>query len=198
MLYLLGNHEYYTKAYPKLLTDLKNLTRGSNIHVLENDDITIGDTIFLGCTLWTDFALFGNPKLAGLQAMQTMADYKKIRVSPQFSRIRSIDTTVIHQKSKRFLEQQFLEHQGKKFVVITHHTPSKRSVPLEFQDDVLSAAYASSLDSFVESSGAKLWIHGHVHQAQDYLIGNTRVICNPRGYPDEINTGFLGSLIVEI
>ena len=82
--------------------------------------------------------------------------------------------------------------------MITHHAPSKRSIPLEFQTDILSAAYASSLDAFVESSGARLWIHGHLHQAQDYFIGNTRVICNPRGYPDEIVTGFSNSLTLEI
>ncbi len=198
VLYILGNHEYYTKAYPKLITELKNQVRGSNIHVLENDAITIGDTVFLGCTLWTDFALFSNARVAGVAAMQTMTDYKKIRLSPQFSKLHSIDTTVIHQKSKRFLEQQFLEQQGKKLVVITHHAPSKRSVPLEFQNDILSAAYASSLDDFVENSGAALWIHGHLHQAQDYTIGQTRIICNPRGYPDETNTGFSDHFIVEI
>jgi predicted phosphodiesterase len=198
VLYILGNHEYYTKAYPKLPTDLRNLTRDSNIHILENDAIQIGDTVFLGCTLWTDFALFGNAKLAGLLAMQTMTDYKKIRVSPQFSKLRSIDTTIIHQKSMRFLEEQFLEQQGKKLVVISHHAPSQRSIPLEFQTDVLSAAYASSLDTLVENSGAALWIHGHLHQAQDYLLGNTRVICNPRGYPDELGTGFSECLTIKI
>jgi hypothetical protein len=27
-----------------------------------------------------------------------------------------------------------------------------------------------------------LWIHGHTHTAFDYTVGNTRVVCNPRGY----------------
>jgi predicted phosphohydrolase len=198
VLYVLGNHEYYTKAYPKLVTDLKELTRDSNINVLENDSIQIGNKVFLGCTLWTDFSLFSNPKLAGINAMQTMTDYKKIRISPQFSKLRSIDTTIIHQQSKRWLEQQFLEHGGQKIVVITHHAPSKRSVPLEFQTDLLSAAYASSLDEFVASSGAALWIHGHLHQAQNYLIGQTRMVCNPRGYPDETESCFAPELVMEI
>jgi Icc-related predicted phosphoesterase len=80
----------------------------------------------------------------------------------------------------------------------THHAPSQRSVPIEHQNDILSAAYASSLDALVENSGAALWIHGHLHQAQDYAIGQTRVICNPRGYPDESDTGFFDSLTIEI
>ncbi len=86
VLYILGNHEYYTKAYPKLITELKNQTQDSTIHVLENDAVTIDDVTFLGCTLWTDFNLFGNPRISGITAMQTMTDYKKIRVIPNLLR----------------------------------------------------------------------------------------------------------------
>jgi hypothetical protein len=27
-----------------------------------------------------------------------------------------------------------------------------------------------------------LWTHGHMHNTSDYLMGDTRVVCNPRGY----------------
>lgn len=97
VLYVLGNHEYYGQAYPKLLSEIRTQAQNSNVQVLENDVFSFGDVTFLGCTLWTDFALFGNPKLAGVYAMQHMTDYKKIRVSPTFSKLRSIDTATIHQ-----------------------------------------------------------------------------------------------------
>jgi hypothetical protein len=29
----------------------------------------------------------------------------------------------------------------------------------------------------------RYWLRGHVHKSLDYTIGDTRVICNPRGYP---------------
>lgn len=35
----------------------------------------------------------------------------------------------------------------------------------------------------------ELWIHGHVHAKQDYRVGDTRVIANPRGYPDRRGPG---------
>jgi hypothetical protein len=79
-----------------------------------------------------------------------------------------------------------------------HHAPSLKSVPLRYKEDVLSAAYASSLDALAASSRAKLWLHGHVHQAVKYQIGDTRVFCNPRGYPDETDTVFDPNLIVEL
>ena len=28
----------------------------------------------------------------------------------------------------------------------------------------------------------KLWTHGHTHDVFDYVIGETRIVCNPRGY----------------
>jgi hypothetical protein len=28
----------------------------------------------------------------------------------------------------------------------------------------------------------KLWTHGHTHDPFDYMVGKTRVVCNPRGY----------------
>lgn len=165
---------------------------------MENSFISIKDTIFLGCTLWTDFELFGNPRYAEYEATQKMMDYKKIRCSPKYSKLKPFDTAIINKKSVRWLKQMTSEAFSDKIVVITHHAPSKKSIPTKYQTDILSAAYASNLDTLVLESGAKLWIHGHIHDQLDYKIGSTRMVCNPRGYPDEINNFFNPGLVVEI
>ena len=201
VIYVLGNHEYYGRAFPKHIHDLKALTEYTHIHVLEKDEITIDDVTFLGCTLWTNFSLFGNdPKLAGYQATQGMNDYQKIRVSPQYRKLRSLDTFIIHNQSIEWLKTtlETASTNNNKTVVITHHAPSDRSLPSEYREDILSTAYASHLDEIVEASGAKLWIHGHIHTSQDYHIGNTSIICNPRGYPDERNSNFIPNLVIEV
>jgi hypothetical protein len=42
-------------------------------------------------------------------------------------------------------------------------------------------------------------IHGHLHRPADYLIGDTRIISNPRGYPDEIkDTSFDPALVLDL
>ena len=41
-------------------------------------------------------------------------------------------------------------------------------------------------------------VHGHIHSQQDYMIGDTRVVCNPRGYPDEPNANFIPNLTVNV
>lgn len=198
VVYVLGNHEYYGEALPKHLEKLKEQAAGTNVTILENQSFEFGGVTFLGCTLWTDFRLFGDPRIAGHEATQVMTDYKKIRVSPTCRKLRSIDTAGIHFKSIGWLKEQVDLKPKRKLVVVTHHAPSRRSIPEHYKEDILSAAYASDLDEFVASSGADLWVHGHLHTQQDYTIGNTRVICNPRGYPDEPNDNFVPDLVVEI
>ncbi|HSB64958.1 MAG TPA: metallophosphoesterase, partial [Anaerolineales bacterium] len=198
VIYVLGNHEFYGQAIPKHSHKLKELVQGSNIYVLENDCLLLGDVVFLGCTLWTDFKLFGDPRVAGFYATESMNDYKKIRVSPDYRKLRSLDTAGLHFRSRTWLADQFEVYRGRKIVVVTHHLPSARSLPEGYADDILNAAYASHMDAYVEKSSAKLWIHGHKHRSQDYFIGNTRVICNPRGYPEKPNPGFSPGLVVEV
>lgn len=101
VIYVLGNHEYYKKAYPKFIREIKDTARNSNVHVLENDYINIDGINLLGCTLWTDFELFGDPRDSGYQCQQIMTDYKKIRRSPSYSKMITIDTAVIHSISRR-------------------------------------------------------------------------------------------------
>lgn len=127
-----------------------------------------------------------------------MNDYKKIRVSPSYRKLRSIDTAGIHYNSVNWLRDEIDRNQHRKLVIVTHHAPSARSIPEKHRDDILSAAYASHLDDLVAKSNAEYWIHGHLHEQQDYLIGNTRVICNPRGYPDEFNDNFIPGYTLEI
>jgi Icc-related predicted phosphoesterase len=197
VLYVLGNHEYYGSSYPKHLLELKANAENTNVIILENDAVTIDNVTFLGCSLWTDFDLYGHPKVAGYEATQIMADYRKIKLSPYYTKLRSLDTANIHHKSVQWLRNQ-LEKTSSKKVVITHHAPSERSVPPQYKGDSLSAAFASRLEPLVELSNAELWIHGHIHTASDYKIGKTRVLCNPRGYPNEQGTNFISDLIIEL
>ena len=198
VIYVLGNHEYYGKALPRHLEKLKELAAGTNVQILENESVEIDGVTFLCCTLWTDFELLGDPRIAGYVATQVMTDYKKIRVSPTYRKLRSIDTMGIHHKSINWLKGEVERRQNEKLVIVTHHAPSGISVPDHYRQDILSAAYASNLDDCVVSSGAILWIHGHLHTQKDYLLGNTRVVCNPRGYPDEPNQEFVPDLVIEV
>jgi len=198
VLYVIGNHEYYGHALPRLADKIRKSAEGSNVEVLENRSVSIDGVEFFGCTLWTDFRLFHNQAVARYEADARMNDYRRIRLSPLYRRLRPADSVSAHSASRRWLEKAVRESSAAHGIVVTHHAPSNRSVPPRFRDDLLSAAYASNLDDLVEELSPDLWVHGHMHESCDYRIGRTRVLCNPRGYADCPNADFDPSLVVEI
>ena len=199
VVYVLGNHEFYGGAVPKLIEDCRRLCANTNIRVLENDTLIIDGVRFLGCTLWTDFCLLGDPALAGREAAMVMNDYRFIRRSPVFRRLTGRDTAEFHARSRRWLTERLNLAATLPTVIVTHHAPSARSLHPEEAGDLLSAAYASDLDDFIAATRAPLWIHGHIHRSNDYCIGTTRVISNPRGYSEGGGrTGFDPELVVDL
>lgn len=198
VIYVLGNHEYYRHTYPKLARELEAAARGTHVHVLENRSVTLGEVAFHGATLWTDYELFGDPRLAGFECQQRMTDFRKIRREPNYSKLRTVDAALIHKRSLLWLKDSAAASEARYQVVVTHHAPSMRSVESRFQNDILTAAYASHLEPVIESLGADLWLHGHLHNSSDYRVGDCRVLCNPRGYPMERNPGFDSGLLVEL
>jgi Icc-related predicted phosphoesterase len=102
----------------------------------------------------------------------------------------------MHQASRLFIDSA-LKVDPIKTVVVTHHLPHARSIPSRFHDDLLNAAYASDLSDVIESGRPALWVHGHTHDSCDYQVGDTRIVCNPRGYDDE-NMRFDPALTVQV
>jgi len=71
-------------------------------------------------------------------------------------------------------------------VVVGHHAPSKLSTHPKYAGQTLmNGGYSSDLSEFImDHPQIKLWTHGHTHESFDYTIGETRIVCNPRGYKD--------------
>jgi predicted phosphohydrolase len=198
VIYVLGNHEYYKGSYPKTLHAIKAAAMGSNVHVLENKSVVIDDVTFHGTTLWTDFALQGDPKGSGSYCQEKMNDYKMIRRDPSYSKMRSVDTFMIHQRSLSWLKSSLGSSVTRKNIVVTHHAPSVKSIPEHLRNDLVSSAYASNLEDVILRYQPQYWIHGHVHTPADYTVGATRIICNPHGYRDDRCNVFDKKLIIEV
>jgi predicted phosphodiesterase len=193
-----GNHEYYGGHLKNTLTRMKRTAEGTQVRVLDGEAVVLGGVRFLAATLWTDFQLTRNPLLAQHEAQARMTDYRRIRTAA-YRRLRPPDTRAAHVAARRFLEQALAQPFDGRTVVVTHHAPSDRSVSRRFRSDAhLNAAYASDLEGLMGREVA-LWVHGHTHDSLDYQVGETRVVCNPRGYiPSEPNPAFDAGLLVEV
>jgi hypothetical protein len=102
----------------------------------------------------------------------------------------------LFREADRFLGKMlFLGHS----LVVTPHLPPPRSIAPQYAGSSLNRFFvAEDAAGLVERSGDRLWIHGHTHTPCDYVIGETRVVCNPRGYPGELSNGFNRALVVEV
>ncbi len=198
VLYVMGNHEFYGEKHPHLIQKLKSEAKGSSIHILENECIEFEGYHFFGATLWTDMNLYGTPDISCHDAIQ-MNDYMRIRLSTtSFRKLKPKDTRLLHSETLFKLKQWLEAHDSQQSIIITHHAPSPQSLPIDWRDHSIYAAYASNLEPFILEHNPRLWIHGHLHNSQHYQIGQTHIIANPRGYTDELNPNFNPSLIVNI
>lgn len=192
VIYILGNHEYYRTSFLRGFDKLCELFSGyDNVKIINNQTIIINDVAFVCSTLWTDFNK-GNP-ITMYTAKQIMNDYRLIRTGtsndPYKRKLQPMDTYIAHQKATEYIFPEITEQKkkGKKVVVVTHHAPSYQSVAPQYRGngEGLNNCYVSDLSEQILDTQPDIWVHGHTHASFDYNIGNTRVIANPRGYPEE-------------
>jgi predicted phosphodiesterase len=188
VIYIMGNHEFYGRSMLPLLEECRAETKDTNIHLLENESVQIGDLTFLGCTLWTDFGLWPKPAEAMEAARDMMNDFKLIRT--QAGRLHPKDTVKLHQASLAWLRAELQKSRPEKTVILTHHAPSEQSIPARYAGDALNSAFASNLNTILKQCRVALWIHGHTHHCTDYKISRTRVYSNQRGYSGECAGSF--------
>lgn len=94
------------------------------------------------------------------------------------------DAVVDHRAMLDYIQTVIEGKNDKKFVIVGHHAPSKSSTHPRYKDEqVMNGGYSSELSEYIlDHPQIKAWVHGHTHEDFDYMIGSTRIVCNPRGY----------------
>ncbi|MBI3605016.1 MAG: metallophosphoesterase family protein [Nitrospirae bacterium] len=199
IIYVPGNHEYYNSDIDYENEQMAKAGEVNGIYFLNRGEVVIQGTRFLGCSLWTDFALFGESEISRSMsvALNGLTDF--ITINYNGRRFNPADSLKLHKQDRTWLETKLKEPFDGKTVVITHHLPSALSVAKQYKKHPLSACFASNLDHLFGFSN--LWIHGHTHDSFDYTASGTRVVCNPRGYSERgrrENLEFDSSLVVDL
>lgn len=191
--YIPGNHEYYhgdiittPDKIEELVAPYDNVffTTSGGAGLRNGKDIHLH-------TLWTDFD--GGNEMSMLLAERSMNDYRLIRNGDQlFTAKMAYD---LHKQHIAILEEQIKPGD----IVVTHHSPCLLSVPEDYKGDRINGAYHSDLSDLILRKKPSLWFHGHTHTACRYKIGDTEIICNPRGYGRQHKTnGYNPVLMVEV
>ncbi len=205
VIYVSGNHEPIEFGCQELVSEIRDLARGTSVRFLRDEEGVIRNVRFLGATLWTDYSLY---PLRLDEAMRyagaAMGEHKRIKERP--GRLFRPENAREHQRRTfRWLNERLDEQFSGQTVVVTHHTPSGLSIPQRNRAHYLAAEYASNVELLVVK--ADCWIHGHIHASSDYWIGDCRVICNSRGRPGKNhdnpdvpyeNASFNPSLVIEL
>jgi Icc-related predicted phosphoesterase len=200
---VMGNHEYYRRFIPDELALARSQAPAFNIHVLENNAVTLGNggVRLVGATLWTDYCAFGETNQPAVMNVCAtgMNDHRLIGWQKQpWLRFRPQEAALLHHQSKTYLEGVLATPlKGPSTVVVSHHAMHWNSVHPKFRSDPLTGAFLSDQSSLIERYQPTLLVHGHVHNSSDYRVGKTRILCNPHGYGPE-NPDFHGALVVEI
>jgi predicted phosphodiesterase len=201
IIYVAGNHEFYGQDLPGLTGRLRNAAVGSQIHVLENDEVVIDGVRFLGCSLWSDFDFAGPQNRANSMRIceRLVNDYRQIRATEHDRPLRAQDTRDLHVASRAWLATCLASHHDGPTVVVTHHAPLiRRPEDSNALLEAIGGAFASDLSTLMDGDAADLWIFGHIHRTVDTNVNGTRVLSNQRGYPHEPVSGFDPALVVEV
>ena len=199
VVYCHGNHEYYDNDFEKTVKgwqDWESEGSPKNFHFLYNDQRILDGVRFLGGTMWTDFN--DGDLIVMNAARRQMSDYSYIRnqgiyITPQF---------ILNENAKfmKFLLKKFDETFDGPTVVMSHHSPGNELRRRGRLGDRLGPCYFADIEELIGNHDvACLHVHGHTHQSYDYMINNTRVVCNPYGYWGyDTNPDFDREIILEV
>lgn len=172
-IYIPGNHEYYdgSDVVVKKEFEAPLVTRFESVD---------GPVRVIATTLWTDFKLLGDPVPAMVYARHYMNDFNRIRCMGR--RFMPSDWLREHEDQLERIQHVLESDRNVTTVIVTHHAPSIRSCDPQYREHESDMFYASNLEWLMALYKPTLWVHGHVHKSNDYYIGSTRVVSNPRGY----------------
>lgn len=186
--YIAGNHEYYNSSKDmKTIHNYLNNLDIPNVIFLDKKIVLLDNIAIAGCTLWSD--------IKDICITTIMNDYNKIHNNKNTITWEYINK--LHKDYREWIENEVLTL-DKTVLMITHHAPMIEGIaPPKYRNSPINQAYGTDLTKMIENSNIKVWCYGHSHWHNETSINDTKIFCNPLGYPDEI-TNYIDDFVFEI
>ena len=193
VLFVPGNHEYDGLDFDDAHARLKETCQRLGLTWLERDTVVWGGVRFVGCTLWTDFdALTAREASDGGMTLgaQLKAREKAFRAANFYLKknhsLRGGQPMLAEDlRAQGIISQDWLQTAlatpfDGPTVVVTHFAPTLDSADPRYGLNPGTAGFCNALDALLPL--ATLWLHGHLHCANDFVRSGCRVVANPLGY----------------
>ena len=185
VIFIMGNHEHYHGDFATSAKHIREAFNNlSNVYVLDKESRIINGMLFYGGTLWTDMNSEDPTTMHRIRTM--MNDFNCVKnTSEEGKRVfMPEDAVEDHYAFLSGLDAVLEQHSDLPVIVVGHHAPSRASTHPRYKNEiVMNGAYSTNLDNYIlDRRQIRLWTHGHTHEDFDYMIGTTRIVCNPRGY----------------
>lgn len=185
VVWIAGNHENYYANIDQQIERFRQFCDGhERMHFLENDCVEIFGIKFIGCTLWSDFSILGEPESSMALASQRINDFVCIESAGGFT-FTPKDCAARFLESFTFLDEELAISDPRKTVVVSHFPPGLETRNPNFEVDGLTAYFQANVGLLLDLYQPTLWIYGHNHYSQEQKIGNTRVVSHQLGYQAE-------------
>lgn len=183
VIYTPGNHEHYGMELDYSKHFLKEASKSwHNLHLTWLGTKHLMGVDFLQSTLWYE------DKPDCYIARHLVSDFSAIKGSNPSTFIKEGD------KCKELIADKGADCS----IWVTHHLPSPRSIGMRYRGATSNCFYLNDIEFLIERHQPQLIVHGHGHTSQEYRLGDTLVICNPRGYEDDLNPRFNPDLVIDL
>lgn len=182
IIYVPGAAEYRFKDINLALGEYSSAAIEYGIDLLNHRSVEIGGVVFIGATLWSDFAINGDLERA-TEAAAFDLDFTSIKRGELY--LTPYDAIEMHKSALEFIRAELLQETYGPKVVVTHQAPSK--ISLQALPEYFHPCAGSNLEEI--AAQADFWFHGWLHGNVDYSIGGCRVVCNSRGHVADVGDG---------
>jgi Icc-related predicted phosphoesterase len=190
VIYVPGNHEYYTVKGIKHMTmeqlnsRLNNIEKNiDNLFVLNRSSICINDICIIGCTLWS---------------------HPMVKIPKYIVKINDINTWKYKQLFNNDLQYinemiKYCNNNKLRLIVVTHHCPTYETLKFAKKREKFISLYASDLDHLLHKQKVHTWICGHIHKNFDFhTSGGTRIVGNQKGKPKDKISDYSRNFVIKV